>query len=182
MEKLCACAPALSGKNLPTACGLLRYPRSHRSAARSGRLYKRPPPLEEDDADLETALPEKGEKKEDDTSSKGFTVKLWKQIPRNVEGNTVSHLAKRRKGTVTIASKTVQERPPTQTVTRATVRRVDAAGNPYTEDVMLVEGQKVDGEILSTRVEAVAGQVAGAPVVPQPPRRRIPRSTGNSAA
>jgi hypothetical protein len=143
-------------------------------AARSGRLYKRPPPLEEDDAELETALPEKGEKKEDDASSKGFTVKLWKQISRNVEASTVSHLAKRRKGTVTIASKTIQERVPTQTVTRATVRRVDAAGNPYTEDVTLVEGQKVDGEILSTRVEAVAGQGAGAPVLPQPPRRRIP--------
>lgn len=144
-------------------------------AARSGRLYKRPPPLEEDDAEPEAALPEKTEKKEEDASSKGFSVKLWKQIPRNVEASSVSHLAKRRKGTITIASKTIQERVPVQTVTKATVRRVDAAGNPYTEDVTLVDGQKVEGEIISTRVEAVAGsQADGSRALPQPPRRRLP--------
>lgn len=143
-------------------------------AARSGRLYKRPPP-EEDDADHETVLPEKAEKKEDDASTKGFSVKLWKQIPRNVEAPSVSHLAKRRKGTVTIASKTVEDKIPVQTVTRATVRRIDAAGNPYTEDVTLVDGQKVEGEIISTRVEAIStGQPEALPAVPQPPRRRPP--------
>jgi hypothetical protein len=143
-------------------------------AARSGRLYKRPPP-EEDDVDHEADQPEKTEKKEDDASTKGFSVKLWKQIPRNVEAPSVSHLAKRRKGIVTIASKTVEDKIPVQTVTRATVRRIDAAGNPYTEDVTLVDGQKVEGEIISTRVEAIStGQPEALPVVPQPARRRPP--------
>lgn len=72
-------------------------------AARSGRLYKRPAPAEEEEVDAE-AIPEKPEKKEEDTSAKGFNIKVWKQIPRNVEAATVSHLAKRKKNTITIAS------------------------------------------------------------------------------
>lgn len=145
-------------------------------AARSGRLYKRPPPLEEDDVDPDQALPDKAEKKDDDQSTKGFSIKLWKQTPRNVEASTISHLAKRRKGTVTIASKTVVERVPVQTVTRATVRRTDAAGNPYTEDVTLVDGQKIDGEIIATRVETIGGTShgEGLAAAPQAPRRRPP--------
>ncbi|MBE3046437.1 hypothetical protein IMZ48_28680, partial [Candidatus Bathyarchaeota archaeon] len=74
----------------------------------------------------------------------------------------MTHLAKRRKGTVTIASKTVVAPPGGDTVTRATVRRVDAAGNPYTQEVTLVAGQSVEGEIISTRVVA-------APEAAQPP-------------
>ncbi|KAH7316770.1 hypothetical protein B0I35DRAFT_512651 [Stachybotrys elegans] len=144
-------------------------------AARSGRLYKRPPPVEEEEVDAEVVLPDKPEKKEEDTSAKGFSVKLWKQTPRNVEAAGLSHLAKRRKGTVTIASKTVVDKVPGPTVTKATVKRLDAAGNPYTEDVTLVEGQQVDGEIISTRVEvAPAARPSAVAPVPPPPRRRPP--------
>ncbi|PHH86794.1 hypothetical protein CDD83_9751 [Cordyceps sp. RAO-2017] len=142
-------------------------------AARSGRLYKRPAPTEDEDVDAETTAPEKPDKKEEEDQAQGFTIKVWKQIPRNVEASTVSHLAKRRKGTVTIASKTVEDKVTGPTVTRATVRRIDAAGNPYTEDVTLVEGQPVQGEIISTRVEMAPGanpDVAAA--TPAPPQRR----------
>ncbi|POR39620.1 Uncharacterized protein TPAR_00193 [Tolypocladium paradoxum] len=145
-------------------------------AARSGRLYKRPAPAEEEDADTETAAaPEKPEKKEEDTQAQGFSIKLWKQIPRNVEATSVSHLAKRRKGTITIASKTVEDKVAGPTVTRATVRRVDAAGNPYTEEVTLNDGQQVVGEIISTRVEVTAA-TNGDAFAPAPPlqRRRPP--------
>lgn len=141
-------------------------------AARSGILYKRPPP-EDEEVDPEAIVPEKPEKKEEDNSSKGFTIKVWKQIPRNVEASGPSYLGSRRKGTVTIASKTVEEKVPVPTVTRATVRRVDAAGNPYTEDVTLVEGQKVEGEIVATRVEAVPAPVAEAkPALATPIRKK----------
>lgn len=145
-------------------------------AARSGRLYKRPAPVEEEEADPE-AIPEKPEKKEEDDSAKGYSIKLWKQIPRNVEAPAVSHLAKRRKNTVTIASKTIEDKP---TVTRVTVRKVDAAGNPYTEEVVLGEGRQVEGEIISTRIEAAPALIAQAPVAapqnarkrPNPPKRK----------
>lgn len=144
-------------------------------AARSGRLYKRPVPAEEEEADPD-AIPDKPEKKEDEASSKGYSIKVWKQIPRNIEGAAVSHLAKRRKNTITIASKTVEDKFQGPTVTRATVRKVDAAGNPYTEEVTLAEGQQVSGQIIATRiVEAVpGGPVEAAVATPSAPRRRPP--------
>ncbi|CAG9995595.1 unnamed protein product [Clonostachys byssicola] len=145
-------------------------------AARSGRLYKRPPPPEEEDAEAEAA-PEKQEKKEEETVATGFSVKLWKQLPRSSEDTGLSHLAKRRKGTITIASKTVHEKAVGPTVTRATVRRMDAAGNPYTEEVTLADGQQVQGEIISTRVEAApVGQPETFQHAPPPPpaRKRAP--------
>lgn len=154
-------------------------------AARSGRLYKRPAPVEEEDADVDAA-PEKAEKKEEDQSTKGFMVKAWKQIPRNSEGSTVSHLAKRRKNTVTLSSSLPAGLTSGPTVTKATVRRVDAAGNPYTQEVTLAEGQPVDGEIISTTVVPAPntnvnpdGTAAPTPVKrrPPPPKRK-PKGPG----
>ncbi|KOS19754.1 hypothetical protein ESCO_001166 [Escovopsis weberi] len=155
-------------------------------AARSGRLYKRPPPTEDEDADGDTLQPDKLDKKEDDFMSQGYQLRLWKQIPKTIEAPVISHLAKRRKNTVTIASRTVEEKVQGPTVTRATVRRIDAAGNPYTEEVTLAEGQQLDGEIISTRVEAlpVAKAEASAPVLaparrrPPPPKRKAKAGPG----
>lgn len=145
-------------------------------AARSGRLYKRPPPADEEEADADAtqAATDKNEKKEEETAVKGFSIKLWKQIPRNNEGSGLSHLAKRRKATVTIASKTIEDKAVGPTVTRATVRRIDAAGNPYTEEVTLGDGQQVVGEIISTRVETTSAGAADGFVAPAPPPRRRP--------
>lgn len=153
-------------------------------AARSGQLYKRPAPVEEEEAEIEVAqIAEKSEKKEEESAVKGFSIKLWKQVPRNNEGSGLSHLAKRRKGTVTISSKTIEDRPTGPTVTRATVRRVDAAGNPYMEEVTLAEGQQVVGEIISTRVETAPAPVAEAFVTPvSAPRRRPPPPKRKSKA
>ncbi|KAG5934415.1 hypothetical protein E4U59_006237 [Claviceps monticola] len=145
-------------------------------AARSGRLYKRPAPPEDDEVDIDAGqAAEKAEKKEEDHPGQGFSIKLWKQIHRNSEGSGPAYLAKRRKGTVTIASKTVDEKTtPGSTVTRATVRKTDAAGNPYTEEVTLADGQQVVGEIISTRVEAVQTAAADGFAAPAPALRRRP--------
>ncbi|SPJ79633.1 related to apopolysialoglycoprotein [Fusarium torulosum] len=144
------------------------------AAARSGRLYKRPAPAEEEEADADAA-PEKPEKKEEDISARGFSVKVWKQLPRNIDTASTSHLAKRQKNTVTIASRTFEERVQGPTVTRATVRRVDAAGNPYTEEVTLSDGQPVQGEIVSTRIEpAPTRGTEPLATTPVPNRRRPP--------
>ncbi|KAI1851887.1 hypothetical protein JX266_002740 [Neoarthrinium moseri] len=148
-------------------------------AARSGRLYKRPAPAEEEEAEADAA-PEKPDKKEEDPAAQGFMVKVWKQIPRNAEGPTISHLAKRRKGTVTLSSDLPAGAPSGPTVTKATVRRIDAAGNPYTQTVTLAEGQSVDGEIISTTVVAAPNvhanpeNAAATPVRrrPPPPKRK----------
>ena len=150
-------------------------------AARSGRLYKRPLPAEEEEAEVDAALPEKPEKKEEEPSTKGFQVKVWKQVPRNAEGPTVSHLAKRRKGTVTVSSNLPVGAASGPIVTKATVRRIDAAGNAYVQEITLQEGQPVDGEIISTTIVPatntaanVEGSVAATPVRrrPPPPKRK----------
>jgi hypothetical protein len=145
-------------------------------AARSGRLYKRPAPVEEEEAEAE-ADPVKGEKKEWDTSNnEGFMVKMWRQVPRNAETPITSHLAKRHKNTVTLASKAAATQLAGPTVIRATVRRIDAAGNPYEQTVTLTEGQQVDGEIISTTVVPApsANQGELAPQQATPVRRRPP--------
>jgi hypothetical protein len=118
-------------------------------AARSGRIYKRPAPLEEEEADVEAVLGDKPEKKDDDTKERGFTAKAWKQIPRHMEGPDIDYLAKRRKGLVTVTARTA---PPTATLTKNTVKRIDAAGNEYVQDVIVPHGQKVEGEVISQTV------------------------------
>jgi hypothetical protein len=116
-------------------------------AARSGKIYKRPAPVEEEEADPEAVLGDKPEKKEDDTKDKGFTAKAWKPIPRHIEHPEVEYLAKRRKGLITITAKTTSTVP---TLTKAKVKKIDAAGNAYVQDVIVPTGQQVEGEILST--------------------------------
>ncbi|KAL2142443.1 hypothetical protein VTI28DRAFT_1152 [Corynascus sepedonium] len=144
-------------------------------AARSGRLYKRPAPVEEEEPETEID-PVKGEKKDWEPPNDGYMVKLWKQIPRNAEHPTISHLAKRHKNTVTLASRTVTPQAAGPTVIRATVRRIDAAGNPYEQTVTLTEGQQVDGEIISTSVVPAPTAVQAEPTIQQatPIRRRPP--------
>jgi hypothetical protein len=143
-------------------------------AARSGRLYKRPAPAEEEDQDPEVDIV-KGEKKDWEPPSDGYSVKVWKQVPRNAESQTTSHLAKRHKNTVTLASRAVAPQISGPTVTRATVRRIDAAGNPYEQTVTLNDGQQVDGEIISTTiVPAPVAAKAAAPLQQAPPIRRRP--------
>ncbi|EGS22755.1 uncharacterized protein CTHT_0012300 [Thermochaetoides thermophila DSM 1495] len=142
-------------------------------AARSGRLYKRPAPEEEDvDVEVDTI---KGEKKDWETPNEGFTFKAWKQVPRNAEAADISYLAKRPKNIITLAAKVEPAQPTGPTITRAIVRRIDAAGNPYEQTITLTEGQKVDGEIISTTV--VPAPTTQPEIVPQqttPARRRPP--------
>ncbi|KAK4181766.1 hypothetical protein QBC36DRAFT_40580 [Triangularia setosa] len=152
-------------------------------AMRSGRVYKRPPP-EDEDEDVDFGV--KGDKKESELGSEGFTVRAWKQMPRNVEVPSVSHLAKRHKGTITLASTASVAHIPGPTITRATVRRIDAAGNPYEQTITLSEGQQVDGEIIRTTVVpapvAAAGEALGQHATPvkrrPPPPKRKPKGPG----
>jgi len=145
-------------------------------AARTGKLYKRSAPIDDEDLDLMDFDIGK-EKKEWEPSNEGFMAKAWKQVPRNAETPMVSHLAKRHKNTITLSSKAaVVPQAGGATVIRATVRRIDAAGNPYEQTVTLAEGQQVEGEIISTTV--VAAPAAPQSELPQqqatPNRRRPP--------
>ncbi|KAK0729699.1 hypothetical protein B0H67DRAFT_638287 [Lasiosphaeris hirsuta] len=144
-------------------------------AARSGRLYKRPAPTEEEEVDADA--PEvKGEKKESESAAEGYMVKMWKQMPRNVEGPSISHLAKRHKNIVTLTARAAAPQITGPTVRRVTVRRTDAAGNPYERTITLAEGQQVDGDIISESYVAAPVATSGelAPQQAAPVRRRPP--------
>ncbi|KAL2121986.1 hypothetical protein VTJ04DRAFT_2441 [Mycothermus thermophilus] len=142
--------------------------------ARSGRLYKRPAPIDDDDVDYDMDVP-RGDKKDWEPPNEGYQTRVWKQVPRNAEGPEISYLAKRPKNTITLASRTAVSQPSGPTVIRATVRRIDAAGNPYEQTVTLTEGQQVDGEIISqTVVPAPVAQQQELPIQPATPARRRP--------
>ncbi|EAQ89914.1 hypothetical protein CHGG_06533 [Chaetomium globosum CBS 148.51] len=154
-------------------------------AARSGRLYKRPAPIEDEELDAELDVI-KGEKKDSESANDAYMVKLWKQVPRNAESQTISHLAKRHKNTVTLASKAMAPQAAGPTVIRATIRRMDAAGNPYEQTITLADGQQVDGEIISTTVVPAPAAAQGDLAVQQttpvrrrpPPPKRKPKGVG----
>ena len=94
----------------------------------------------------EVILGEKSEKKDDDLKDRGFTAKAWKALPRHMEGAEIEYLAKRRKGLITVTSKAATIPP---TLTKTTVKRIDAAGNEYVQDVVVSHGQQVEGQVIS---------------------------------
>jgi hypothetical protein len=142
-------------------------------AARSGKIYaKRPAPVEEEEVDPDVILGDKPDKKEDDTKIQGYTVKTWKQIPRHLEGPDIEYLAKRRKHLKTVNSK------PTAgpTLTKATVKRTDATGTEYLQDVVVAPGQHIEGEVVSqtTISDPNAQPVDPYAVAPTPPKKKGP--------
>lgn len=144
--------------------------------ARSGKLYKKRPLPEEDDADADGVPGDKQDKK-DSTASEGygFKVKKWVRLERSAEDAGINHLAPRQKNTITRPSKQLGTQVTGPMVTKATVKRLDAAGNPYTQEVIVPDGQRVDGEIISTSV-VPAPEATGEAVLPiaTPARRKPP--------
>ncbi len=112
-------------------------------------------------------------KEEQKAPTEGFRAKAWRQIARNDEGPTISHLAKRRKGTIRLAPKAERFQTAAVTITTAKVRRYDAVGNPYEQTITLSEGQEVNGEIISTSVVAIPA-AEGSSQQPSPNRRKPP--------
>ncbi|TVY33334.1 hypothetical protein LSUB1_G007691 [Lachnellula subtilissima] len=141
-------------------------------AARSGKLYgKRTAPAEEEEIDPEITLGEKPEKKEDDTKVQGYTVKTWKQLPRHMEAPDIDYLAKRRTNIKTVTTK--QAAAPT--LTKATVKRIDATGAEYLQDVVVPNGQEIDGEVVaSTTIPDPNAKPLDPYAAPTPSRKKAP--------
>lgn len=140
-------------------------------AARSGKIYKRPAPVEEEEVDVEV-LGDKPEKKDEDLKDKGWTAKTWKPVPRHLEGPDIEYLAKRRKGLITVAAKPASQGP---MLTKATVKRIDAAGNEYVQDVVVPQGGKVEGEVISqTTIPDPSASAGEGSAAPTPIKRKGP--------
>ncbi|KAL8762546.1 MAG: hypothetical protein Q9184_001454 [Pyrenodesmia sp. 2 TL-2023] len=157
-------------------------------AARSGEITKKAPsqPLLEDDK----------ENGEDDEPAgdvgTGFMAKRWVAIPRHLEGPEPEFLAKRRKGLPSAYSGPLGQVNGTLPMRKTKVKKIDSDGSATVLDVLVPEGQIVDGEVVEgeagvaqapapgTVVEGVGVAnaegviVAGDQMLPTPPRRRPP--------
>ncbi|TEY62253.1 hypothetical protein BOTCAL_0165g00130 [Botryotinia calthae] len=128
-------------------------------AARSGKIYKRPNPMDEEEQDLEAILGDKPDKKEEETRDSGFTARAWKQIPGHQNASDMDFLAKRRKG----LGSAIPKPAPVPTVVQTTVRRTDAAGNEYLEKVIVPHGQTVVGDVVSQTTIPDPSAIEGTP-------------------
>ncbi|KAL8705937.1 MAG: hypothetical protein Q9201_000992 [Fulgogasparrea decipioides] len=157
-------------------------------AARSGEITKKAPPqpLLEDDK-------ENGEEDEPagDIDS-AFSAKRWTAVPRHLEGPEPEFLAKRRKGLPSAYTGSVGQANGAIPMRKTKVKKFDADGNASVLEVLVPEGQTVEGEVVEeeadvtqapppgTVVEGVGVAnaegviVAGDQLLPTPPRRRPP--------
>lgn len=100
------------------------------------------------------------EKTEEDDETKnrevqvGWTAKKWAQVPRHAEEPEHEYLAKRRKGLPSSYAEAPAFVPQIATRT-AKVRKLDAAGNATVYEVIVPEGQAVEGEVKDEDVSMV---------------------------
>jgi hypothetical protein len=127
-------------------------------AARRGRVYQPPAPLEEDRENMD----DEDEHKE---VQQGFTVKKYVKVPRHLEGPEPEYLAKRRKGlpsqyAPTNGQPNMQPAPLRETK----VKKLDSEGNVNVYKVLVPEGQTVEGEVQAT--DPAAAELAPAAAAP----------------
>ena len=155
-------------------------------AARMGQVNKPPPPPLEDEKE-----PGEDEDAEGDIDT-GFVAKRWAVVPRHLEGPEPEFLAKRRKGLPSVYSGVTGVVGGTGQMRKTKVRKIDASGNATVLDVLVPEGQTVEGEIVEEETTSTAALapgtvvdgvgvanaegvvIAGDQVLPTPPRRRPP--------
>ncbi|KAL9603602.1 MAG: hypothetical protein Q9219_001105 [cf. Caloplaca sp. 3 TL-2023] len=157
-------------------------------AARSGEITKK--------ASLQPLLEDDKENAEDDDAvpnvELGFMAKRWAAVPRHLEGPELEFLAKRRKGLPSVYTDSVGQANGPIPMRKARVKKIDGGGNTTILDVLIPEGQTVEGEVVEeeadvtqapapgTIVEGVGVAnaegviVAGKQPLPTPPRRRPP--------
>lgn len=109
-------------------------------AARAGRVYKPPAPVE-DDNEVED------EEKEHKEVQTGFTVKKYVKVARHLEATEPEYLAKRRKG---LPSQYVMNGVAQPALRETKVKKLDAEGNATVYKVLVPEGQAVAGEVQPT--------------------------------
>lgn len=124
-------------------------------AARMGQVYKPPPAQIEEDKEL-------GEDEDVDADVEStFAVRRWALVPRHLEGTEPEYLAKRRKGLPSVYGGTVMPQGGTIQMRKTKVKKTDTDGNTAVWDVLVPEGQTVEGEILEG--ESFSTQAAPAP-------------------
>lgn len=111
--------------------------------ARRPRLAKRKEPTEDEKGDDD----EDGEKE----AETGFLAKKWSHVPAHLEEPEREYIAKRRKGLpsvhTTLALQAATNIPATAPTRKAKVMKADADGKTTVYEVLVPEGQVVEGEV-----------------------------------
>lgn len=125
-------------------------------AARSGRVYKPPAPIEDDNE-------MKDEEEEHKEVQTGFMVKKYVKVARHLEVSEPEYLAKRRKGLPSqyVPNSVAGVAQPALRETK--VKKLDAEGNATVYKVLVPEGQAVAGEVQPTDAEIEAAPATAAP-------------------
>ena len=124
-------------------------------AARMGQVKKPATPLMDDEK-------EPGE--DDDVDGDldiGFVAKRWAVVPKDMEGPEPEFLAKRRKGLPSVYTGATGPLGTTAQMRKTKIRKVDTEGNSYIWEVLVLEGQAVDGEIVEEETTATQAPVPG---------------------
>lgn len=107
-------------------------------AARMPQVKKQAVPLPEDEKEL-------GEEEDADGEvDTGFVAKRWALVPKELEKPEPEYLAKRRKGLPSAHSGALAIAP----MRKIKVRKIDADGHSSVWEVLVPEGQTVDGEVV----------------------------------
>ena len=155
-------------------------------AARMGQVKKPATPLMDDEK-------EPGDDEDADGDlDMGFVAKRWAVVPKDMEGPEPEFLAKRRKGLPSVYTGATGPLGNTPQMRKTKIRKVDTEGNSYIWEVLVPEGQAVDGEIVEEEssptqapapgtvveglgvVNAEGVVIAGDQVMPATSRRRPP--------
>ena len=118
-------------------------------AARMGQVKKPATPLMDDEK-------EPGEDEDADGDlDMGFVAKRWAVIPKDMEGPEPEFLAKRRKGLPSVYAGA------TGPLRKIKIRKIDTEGNSYIWEVLVPEGQAVDGEVVEEETSPTQAPAPG---------------------
>ncbi|KAF2488871.1 hypothetical protein BU16DRAFT_586660 [Lophium mytilinum] len=128
-------------------------------AARAGRLYKPPLPVDEEKENPD-------EEDENKQTQRTFTVRKYVKVARTAEEPEPEYLAKRRKGLpsqYSVYSGAVGPLAQTGSFRKTKVKKVDNDGNVSVYEVLVPEGQTVEGEVQDNETLPDAPPVAAVP-------------------
>ena len=124
-------------------------------AARMPQAKKPTTPLLEDDK-------EPGEDEDADGEiDTGFVAKRWAVLPKELEGPEPEFLAKRRKGLPSVHSGSLGSTSNTGQMRKTKIRKIDTEGNNSVWEVLVPEGQTVEGEVVEEETSPTQAPAPG---------------------
>ena len=124
-------------------------------AARMPQAKKPTTPLLDDDK-------EPGEDEDADGEvDTGFVAKRWAVLPKELEGPEPEFLAKRRKGLPSVHGGALGTINSTAPMRKTKIRKVDNEGNNSVWEVLVPEGQTVDGEVVEEETSPTQAPAPG---------------------